>query len=151
MGTFKEGFERGLTVNYRILTILTLILVGAGCANHEQSPIVAPDTQDVSKSKAKCLIMEEVRAILEAEKDKMLHCYEKELQSNPSLAGEVVLVMQVAPSGHVHTAITPKSTMKSPEVEACMIEVAKELRFSMRCEEKVYPIITFPYTFKPAK
>jgi TonB family protein len=56
-------------------------------------------------------------------------CYEKSLMRAPSLTGKVVVEVVVAENGTVSTARIHQSTVNNAEVEPCIVERFKRMRF----------------------
>ena len=71
-------------------------------------------------------------------------CFEKALQQQPGLAGKVTVEFTIEPDGSVQTAV---ATGLTPEVEQCMVERARKLRFP---PGSVSTKVRFPFIFKVA-
>lgn len=56
-------------------------------------------------------------------------CYQQGLATDPTMKGNVVLTIRVAPNGDVSTADVAKNTGLSPTVAACLVSAAKRAAF----------------------
>tara|TARA_B100000749_G_scaffold280223_1_gene275436 strand:+ start:140173 stop:141462 length:1290 start_codon:yes stop_codon:yes gene_type:complete len=70
-----------------------------------------------------------VDAVIRRNKGKFTYCYEKGLQSKPTLSGRVSLHFIISPSGRVSTAQVKSSSLNYKSVENCMISQMKTLKF----------------------
>ncbi len=71
-------------------------------------------------------------------------CFETALKQQPGLAGKVMLEFTIEPDGSVQTAV---ATGLTPEVEQCMVERARKLRFPPGSASTK---VRFPFIFKVA-
>jgi len=77
------------------------------------------------------------------------YCYEKELATQPGLAGKVVLHFVIGENGDVADAQVRETTLDNPRAEGCMLQQARRWRFPApvgggRVE------VTYPFVFKSA-
>ena len=56
-------------------------------------------------------------------------CYQKGLESDPSQAGKIVILIKVAPSGEVDSATVASNTGLSAQVASCIAAVARRAKF----------------------
>jgi hypothetical protein len=56
-------------------------------------------------------------------------CYQKGLESDPTQAGKVIIMINVAPSGEVDSASVASNTGLSSSVASCIISVARRAKF----------------------
>ena len=77
------------------------------------------------------------------------YCYEKELQTNPNLAGKVTLSWTVNLQGQVLKAFVASSSLNNKSVESCMTRQVKRWRFDP--PKGGHCIIQYPFTFKGAQ
>jgi len=56
-------------------------------------------------------------------------CYQKGLESDPSQAGKIVIIIKVAPSGEVDSATVASNSGLSAQVASCIATVAKRAKF----------------------
>ncbi|MDP9002002.1 MAG: AgmX/PglI C-terminal domain-containing protein [Myxococcota bacterium] len=56
-------------------------------------------------------------------------CYQRGLESDPTQAGKIVILIKVAPSGEVDTATVQSNSGLSPAVAACISAVARRAKF----------------------
>ena len=77
--------------------------------------------------------VENVRRVVRDGNDALAACFRARLEALPCLAGRVELKLRVGVDGAVRWAVPVASTMGDREVERCMIDRARELRFSAPC------------------
>ena len=80
---------------------------------------------------------------------KVLWCYENGLKKNPNLAGRVVINFIISESGDVISAKVHRTTLGSAEVENCVAEQIKKIKFPKPKGGIV--IVTYPFVFKTEK
>ncbi len=56
-------------------------------------------------------------------------CYQKGLESDPTQAGKLVVMIKVAPSGEVDSASVASNSGLSPSVASCIVSVSKRAKF----------------------
>ncbi|MGH7437253.1 MAG: AgmX/PglI C-terminal domain-containing protein [Polyangiaceae bacterium] len=56
-------------------------------------------------------------------------CYQKGLESDPTQAGKVVILIKVAPSGEVDSASVASNSGLSPSVASCIVAVSRRAKF----------------------
>jgi hypothetical protein len=56
-------------------------------------------------------------------------CYQRGLESDPTQAGKIVILIKVAPSGEVDTATVSSNSGLSPSVASCITSVARRAKF----------------------
>ena len=99
------------------------------------------------KSKIKgALSREQIMKVISKLVPAIQYCYEKELRTNPSLTGKVVLEWTIKPSGRVGVVKTGRSTLKSPKAINCMTRKLKGARFP-KPNPAGKVIVTFPFVF----
>ena len=74
-------------------------------------------------------------------------CYQQGLATDPTMKGNVVLLIRVAPNGDVTTADVPKNTGVSPAVAACLVSAAKRAVFDP--PGAAGATLSVPFTFSP--
>ncbi len=94
------------------------------------------------------LEMSLVDAVVQRHKAQIQYCYERELKSDPSLAGRVVVKFVVAKDGSVSSATTKSSTMGSPAVEGCINGRFMRMRFPEPKGGGIV-IVSYPFLFSP--
>ena len=73
--------------------------------------------------------------------------YHRELQKNPTMAGKVVLQIDVAPTGLVTKIDKLSSELQAPEFETVLIERIKKINFSAKGSNPL--TFTYPIEFSP--
>ncbi|MEL6178952.1 MAG: AgmX/PglI C-terminal domain-containing protein [Myxococcota bacterium] len=77
------------------------------------------------------------------------YCYEKALQTNPTLSGKVIVNWTVNMSGGVMKAFVSSSTLGNPGVESCITRVVQRWRFAPPKGGNC--VISYPFIFKGAQ
>jgi TonB family protein len=70
------------------------------------------------------------------------------LVERPELTGKIVLMFAIGPDGKVPKAAVDSTTLEDAEVERCMVETVKKLRFPRPKGGSVK--VTYPFVFRPA-
>lgn len=87
--------------------------------------------------------------LIKAKRDAFRCCFDLWARKNPGASGRIMLKVKLKPDGSVMSAETvdKDSTVQAPEVNACIIDVAKSLTYpkSPSGKETVY---THPFDFK---
>jgi Ca-activated chloride channel family protein len=92
------------------------------------------------------LSKEPIQRIIKRQKNAIRACYEKELQSDPNLAGRVVVKFIIDGTGKVTNAVIEESTLNNKVVEACLLKVIKRLTFPQPAGGSVI-VVSYPFTF----
>jgi len=74
----------------------------------------------------------------------------EELIKNPELEGKVVIKFLIGADGKVQKAEVAETTIKSAELEKCMIGAARRMRFPKPLGGGVVDV-KYPFVFKAAK
>ena len=82
----------------------------------QKQPQVVPRRPGVQGA----LDKEIIRKVVRQHRREIKYCYERQLQKNPELSGQVVVNFTISPSGDVVNAIVKKSTLNNAAVERCM-------------------------------
>jgi outer membrane biosynthesis protein TonB len=92
---------------------------------------------------------EEIQIVFDRYKAALYRIYNRELRSNPTLQGKMVLRLTIEPDGKVSACNLDSSDMDSPALEARI--VARVLKFNFGPKEGVPPVtILYPIDFLPA-
>lgn len=76
------------------------------------------------------------------------HCYEKALAQDPTLEGKVTLTFTIDESGKVSEAGVGTSTLGDAEVETCMVNRLKKMRFPEPWAGSLK--VSYPIVFSPS-
>lgn len=76
----------------------------------------------------------EIRRILARHRGAFNRCYEHRLNMDPTLAGEVVLALDIPAEGVGATASVVSDTLKDEAATTCLVKQANRLRFPARDE-----------------
>lgn len=79
------------------------------------------------------IAVENVRRVVRDGNEGLQSCFTRRLEALPVLSGRVELKLRVGTDGAVRWAAPTSSTMGDREVERCMIEHARTLRFNEPC------------------
>ncbi len=87
----------------------------------------------------------DIRRVVNARQNAIRHCFERELQTNPSLSGQITANWRVQLDGSVSNATIAESTMNDRSVEGCVVRVIERLRFEE--PDGGICIIQYPFVF----
>ncbi|MGE4232956.1 MAG: TonB family protein [Bacteriovoracia bacterium] len=91
-----------------------------------------------------------IRRAIEAHRDEIKYCYEKEINAeNPDLSGRVAVRWVIGASGTVTNAGIASSSMKNANVEGCVVAVIRRIPFPPVRGGGIAEV-TYPFVFKPA-
>ncbi len=86
-----------------------------------------------------------IRRVIGARTNAIQHCYERRLQTNPELAGNMTLTWRIELDGSVSNVRVVESTLNDPQVDGCITRVIERLNFDEpdggMCE------INYPFVF----
>ena len=88
------------------------------------------------------------RALL-AHRDEFRLCYEREINAeNPKLAGRIGTTFVIGAAGRVNQAGIESTTLKTPAIERCVLNVIKRIQFPIPRGGGVVQV-TYPFKFNP--
>jgi hypothetical protein len=122
--------------------------IGAlGAGNIGKGSVAGTVTHAVSRSigATGTIDKEAVAKVINSHLNEVSSCYERALLKTPGLAGKIVLEWQITTTGSVGYAKTKSSSMQSPAVESCIINVLKLWHFPAAKGAGV--VITYPFMF----
>ena len=88
-----------------------------------------------------------IRRYIRTKLPRIRHCYEKELQVKPELAGTVVTQFQISPLGVVQGASA--TGIGDAPVEVCVADAIKSIQFP-KPHRGGFVNVRYPFTFQPA-
>lgn len=92
-----------------------------------------------------------IRRAVDGQGARLRGCYERGLRRDPALAGRLVVASAIDARGAVPWAELRASTLGDPEVEACVVEVFRGLRFVATPQIGDGQIVVhYPLVFAPA-
>lgn len=92
-----------------------------------------------------------VEAALLAHQDEFRLCYEKEINAeNNKLAGRLSTTFVIGSSGNVTQAGIESKTLKSPNLERCVLNVIRRIQFPIPRGAGLVQV-TYPFKFSPTK
>lgn len=89
---------------------------------------------------------EAVRRVIRSIQSQIRSCYERELRSNSSLEGKVVIQFEIMEQGRVRVAGTKSSTLNNSNVESCVAARIKDQRFPEPPTGQI-AVVDFPFVF----
>jgi hypothetical protein len=90
---------------------------------------------------------EQVAAVINRNLGQVIYCYEKGLQTQPSLAGRVSVKFEINGSGQVGIAGISNSSLKSSSVEGCIVQKLKAWKFPKPVGQ-VTVRVNYPFVLK---
>lgn len=93
---------------------------------------------------------DQISDVIEANKEPLVACYEKEMIQNPKLEGQVNIAFVIGTKGNVtDTKILP-GTLNDKKVETCIEKVVANLRFP-EPNGNVAVKVNYPFKFRKVK
>ncbi len=71
----------------------------------------------------------DIRRVVNARTNAIQHCYERQLQTNPELAGSLTANWRIELDGSVSNVMMVESTVNNAQVEGCITRVIERMRF----------------------
>jgi TonB family protein len=102
---------------------------GVGNGDPNGSPYGLVDGDDEDAVVTGGLDMESIREIIYRNMGQIRYCYEQGLQRSPGLAGRVTVKFQIAGNGRVSLANVRHSSVRSSQVENCMVSKIRNWKF----------------------
>jgi hypothetical protein len=115
LGTLGSGKERGPP--------------GAGDGPLARRQTIAPEARCADCTVVGGLTKEEIARVLRRHFSQIRYCYEKQLNSQPNLAGKVVASFVIGGSGRVDSADVAESSLDHEPTETCITNVLRRLVF----------------------
>ncbi|MED5370776.1 MAG: AgmX/PglI C-terminal domain-containing protein [Myxococcota bacterium] len=92
---------------------------------------------------------EAISGVIQASMGPLADCYQQAVKTDPDLAGQVVVRFRIETDGRVTRQEVKESTLSSPPVEACLLEVVDGLQFPEPKGDGVV-WVRYPFSFTPA-
>jgi len=92
---------------------------------------------------------EDIQIVFDRYKAALYRVYNRELRTNPTLRGRMVLKITIQPTGVVSACVVDSSDMNAPSLEAKIIERVKTFNFGAKEGANVLTIL-YPIDFLPA-
>lgn len=89
---------------------------------------------------------EAVRRVIKSIISQIKSCYERELRTNSSLEGKIVIQFEIVDQGRVTVAKTKSTTMNNAQVESCVALKIKDAKFPEPPPGTV-AVVDFPFVF----
>jgi hypothetical protein len=87
-----------------------------------------------------------IAAVINRNMNQIRHCFQQEMDTNPSLEGEIMIRFALAKDGSVNSVSTLSSTLDSPEVEGCVERNILRMQFP-KPKGKGVVIVKYPFVF----
>lgn len=114
-------------------TVAALSALPLACGPHEATSAPRAPTAEAPPAKsladAEAELAERIRAVVLAQRTRLRACYEEGLARTPTLAGRVVLVLEVAQSGMATHVFEARRDGLGEQEVACFARVLKSTRF----------------------
>jgi TonB family protein len=126
-----------------LLLFVPLALAGTACAS-------APPTQqqDTPAPFRGSPLARGIRDVIAANRQDIVDCYNKRLETSPGLHGGVTVKFTIAADGTVPEAAVAKNTVQDAELGDCMVARMKTWTFPQPQDGGIIRV-TYPFTFKP--
>ncbi|TVR02399.1 MAG: hypothetical protein EA398_08055 [Deltaproteobacteria bacterium] len=95
------------------------------------------------------LTREQIERVVRRHSRGIRFCYERELQTDPSLGGRVAVNWTVGLDGRVTAQSVVENTMGNRNVESCILREVSRMRFDEPDGGMVN--VTYPFTFRSAE
>ena len=115
---------------------------GGGPGNVKGGPRTAIDFGDDEFTAVGDIDKNTVKSTVKSNLVKLQTCYDRALLANPGIEGKVLATFKVAIDGTVREA---KASGVHPDVESCVTDVIKTLRFPTGTTEVA---VSYPFTFR---
>lgn len=86
-----------------------------------------------------------IRSVVTARSNAIRYCFERELQTDPSLSGQITAQWTIGLDGSVTRASVASSTMNNRTVEGCIVRVIQRMRFEQ--PDGGMCVINYPFVF----
>lgn len=90
-----------------------------------------------------------VRRVIRSHIDEVKDCYEKGLETEPTLAGQINVEFKIGPTGQVISSVMKGSTMNSPAVETCTVTAVSRWEFPKPTDGGMV-VINYPFILSPS-
>jgi len=120
---------------------------GVGNGDPNGSPYGLVDGDDEGAVVTGGLDMESIRAVIYRNMGQIRYCYEQGLQRSPNLAGRVTVKFQIAGSGRVSLANVRHSSVRSSQVESCMVSKIRNWKFP-KPQGGVNVAVVYPFSLQ---
>lgn len=91
-----------------------------------------------------------IQRYIRAQSNRVRGCYEHRLQGSPSLEGRVTVRFLIEQDGLVQGAHVARSTIQDADVEQCVVETIRSIRFPA-LSERALSLVSYPFFFRPRR
>jgi len=92
------------------------------------------------------LSREQIERVVRRHSRGITYCYERELQNNDDLAGRISVNWTIGLDGRVQSASVVENSMGNRNVESCVLQEVRRMRFDEPDGGMV--VVTFPFSFR---
>jgi hypothetical protein len=118
---------------------------GPGLGSRKEKEVKVEMTQGTPDTDGS-LSKEQINRVVMAHKAAIQYCYEKELQRQPSLSGQIELGWTILPDGSVPKSHITNSSMKNAAVEGCMARQVRMWQFPKSEGQTI--VQRYPFIFR---
>ena len=109
-------------------------------------PKSGPLTDEASEDPG--LAPEAIQQVMRRNLAHQRYCYEQALKRDPSVAGKLLVTLDIADTGEVSSVtVAPRSTLKDPGMRECMVSHLKQLKFPAAGQGGTK--VSYPFVFRP--
>jgi len=108
--------------------------------------VIASALPPMTIAAARVRSREEIRTAIRRSIVDVRFCYEGALRQRPDLAGRVTVSFLIDQAGDIQMAAISASTLQHAQVEGCVLEVARQMRFGARAEPGIVGV-NYPFVF----
>lgn len=116
-----------------------------GRGERERRPQMSRGTPQV----AGFLSREQIERVVRRHSRGIQYCYERELQNDPALEGRISVNWTIGLDGRVESASVTENSMGNRNVESCVLQEVRRMRFDQPDGGMV--VVTYPFTFRSAE
>lgn len=116
-----------------------------GRGERERRPQVSRGTPNINGF----LSREQIERVVRRHSRGIQYCYERELQNDAALEGRVSVNWTIGLDGRVESASIVENSMGNRNVESCVLQEVRRMRFDQPDGGMV--VVTYPFTFRSAE
>ena len=119
------------------------VCVGAGCGGGTGEVSVLPPPKDPPPNGPPTISAKEIDRVIKSHQGMFIACYQKALDKNSKLAGDVTLHFEISPAGRVTSSSQSGGSLRDPTAVACMKRALGILQFPA----KGGALVNYPFVF----
>jgi len=142
--SISPTLELAALVGTRVGVVGGIGFAGVGRRGGGNRPAVVAGMAAVRGS----LSREVIRRVIRRHINRVRYCYERQLQSEPSLEGRLTIRFTIAATGNSQSAAAVADTLGSGAVQSCVVQVVRTMRFPAPNGGGVV-VVSYPFVFRP--